>query len=96
MLNQVFDKARLDEKSSFLVSLNTIFGRLRWLRMPFGISSASEEYQRKMLKASEGFERFAFGPDDILVQKCGDRKEDAEKENYDNLVKFQKNIKNNI
>ena len=34
----------LDESSSYLTTCWTPFGRIRWLRMPFGISSASEEW----------------------------------------------------
>ena len=41
-----FWQVKLDQKSSFLTTFWTPFGRYRWLRMPFGISPASEEYQR--------------------------------------------------
>jgi len=39
-----FWQVRLDEESSKLTTFVTPFGRFRWLRMPFGISSAPEEY----------------------------------------------------
>ena len=42
-----FWQIELDEESSFLTCFWTPFGRYRWLRMPFGISSAPEEYQRR-------------------------------------------------
>ena len=38
----------LDEASIRLTNFNTPFGRYRWLGMPFGISSASEEFQKSM------------------------------------------------
>ena len=46
----------LDEESSYLTTFNTPFGRYRWLRMPFGISCASEEYQRRMMESLDGLE----------------------------------------
>ncbi|VDI61501.1 Hypothetical predicted protein [Mytilus galloprovincialis] len=42
-----FWHVKLDEESSLLTTFNTPFGRYRWLRMPFGLSSAPEEYQTK-------------------------------------------------
>ena len=38
----------LDEPSSFLTTFHTPFGRYRWRRMPFGICSAPEVFQRRM------------------------------------------------
>ena len=35
-----FWEVKLDEKSSYLTTMNTPFGRYRWLRIPFGINSA--------------------------------------------------------
>ena len=41
-------QVQLDEESSYLTTMWTPCGRVRWLRMPFGIKSASEEFQRRM------------------------------------------------
>ena len=41
-----FLQVALDELSSYLTTCWTPFGRIWWLRMPFGISSAPEEWQR--------------------------------------------------
>lgn len=38
----------LDKKSSMLTTFSTPFGRYRFLRMPFGMNSASEVFQRSM------------------------------------------------
>ena len=57
----------LSEKSSFLTTFNTPFGRYRWLRMPFGLSSASEEYQRRMTEAIGDLDGVKVFVDDILV-----------------------------
>ena len=48
-----FWHVHLDERSSYLITFNTPFGRYHWLRMPFGITSAPEEYQRRQYQAIE-------------------------------------------
>ena len=37
----------LDSPSSYLTTFNTPFGRFRWRRMPFGIRSAPDDFQRR-------------------------------------------------
>ena len=49
----------------------TPFGRYRYLRMPFGISSAPEEFQHRMHLIVEGLPGVAVIADDILVYGCG-------------------------
>ena len=49
-----FWQVELDEESSMLTSFNTPFSRYWWKRMPFGINSASEVWQRKMREHIEG------------------------------------------
>ena len=44
----------LDEESLFCTMFDTPFGRYRWKRMPFGIRSAPEVFQRKMHELIEG------------------------------------------
>ena len=39
---------KLDYESSLLTTMNTPIGRYRWLKLPFGIKSAPELYQRAM------------------------------------------------
>ena len=43
-----FHQVKLDEASSRLTTFWTPFGRHRYICMPFGISSAPEEFQRRM------------------------------------------------
>ena len=43
-----FWQVLLDEASSRLTTFNTPFGQYRWLCMPFGISSAPKEFQKRM------------------------------------------------
>ena len=43
-----FWQLRFDKESSKLLTFNTCFGRYRYLRLPFSVSTAPEIYQRKM------------------------------------------------
>lgn len=51
---KAFYQIQLDEESSKLLTLNTLFGRYRYLRMPIGIKSAPEVYQQRMDQVFEG------------------------------------------
>ena len=87
----------LDDESSFLTTMHTSYGRYRWLRLPFGVSSAPEEFQKRLLDALEGIICVA---DDMLVYGEGDTKEDALKDHDQRLVALMercasKNIKLN-
>ena len=76
----------LTQNSSYLTTFNTPFGRYRWLRMPFGICSASEEYQMRMMTALEGLNGIAIVADDILIYGKGDTEEEAEQDHDQNLM----------
>lgn len=56
----------LDDKSSKLTTFSTPFGCYRSLRMPFGISSASEVFQRSMEQLFAGYP-CAIIVDDIII-----------------------------
>lgn len=43
-----FHQIKLDKASSYLTTFNTPFGPDRWNRMPFGVSSAPEVWQRRI------------------------------------------------
>ena len=62
-----FWHVKLDYESSKLTTFNTSFGRYRFLRPPFGISSASEVFQRKMNLSFEDIAGTEVIVDDILV-----------------------------
>ena len=57
----------LTNKSSFLTTFNTQFGRYRYKVMPFGISSASEIWQRAMIDEFGQLEGVEVVADDILI-----------------------------
>lgn len=67
----------LDEESSKLTTFNTPFGRYRWLRLPFGLSSAPEEFKRRQHQVVEGLPGVLSIHDDILVYGEGDTYEEA-------------------
>nr|XP_054768172.1 uncharacterized protein K02A2.6-like [Lytechinus pictus] len=58
---------QLDEASSDLCTFNTPFGRYKYIRMPFGINSAPEIFQRTMSQMLEGLEGVDVVMDDILI-----------------------------
>lgn len=43
-----FWHVELDDESSRLTTFNSPFGRFRWCRLPFGMSTAPEEFQRRL------------------------------------------------
>ncbi|GBM86660.1 Uncharacterized protein K02A2.6 [Araneus ventricosus] len=57
----------LDKKSSYLTTFITPFGRFRFQRLPFGISSAPEHFQRRMSQMLEGIPGTICHMDDILI-----------------------------
>ena len=50
-----------------LTTFNTPFVRYRWLRMPFGLCSAPEIFQRKMHELIEEIPGIQVIADDFLV-----------------------------
>ena len=68
----------LDEQSSYLTTFWTPHGRYRWLRMPFGLSSAPEEFQRRLDEVLEGLDNVEVIADDIIIYGTGDTQEEAE------------------
>ncbi|XP_058449270.1 uncharacterized protein K02A2.6-like [Malaya genurostris] len=67
----------LDEHSSKLTTFWTPFGRYRWTRLPFGISSAPEIFQMKLQEVIQGLKGVECIADDLLVYGTGDDFETA-------------------
>ena len=57
----------LDEESSYLCTFNSPFGRYRYCRLPFGISSAPEVYHKIVHEIFEGIQKVDTSMDDIIV-----------------------------
>ncbi len=81
-----FSQVKLDHESSLLTTMHTPVGQVRWLRLPFGISSAPEEYQRRQHEVLEGLEGVVNVADDILIFGQGDSYEEAERDHDTNLI----------
>ena len=81
-----FWQVKLDEASSYLTTFWTPFGRYRWLRMPFGIATAPEEYQRRQHEVLEGLSGIHVIADDILITGQGETQEEALPDHDRNLV----------
>ena len=71
-----FHQVQLDKEGSYLTTFQTPFGCYHYLRMPFGISSTPEEFQRRMHTALQGLYSLEVIADNILMFGCGDREEE--------------------
>ena len=85
-----FWHVNLDEESSYLTTFQTPFGRYRWKRMPFGISSAPEVFQRKMQELIEGLMGIEVVADDFIAVGHGETFEEATKDHDKTLLEFLK------
>ncbi len=99
-IHEAFLHVPLDEESSLMTTMHTSFGRYRWLRLPFGVSSAPEEFQMRLSTALEGLEGVINIADDILLFGEGDTYDTAEIDHDRRFVALmerlkQKNIKAN-
>ena len=77
---------KLDEESPYLTTFWSPCGRLRWLRMPFGINIALEEYQRRQTEHVSDLPGVAVIADYRLVSGCGNTMEEACKDRNNNLL----------
>ena len=74
----------MDDESSYLTIFWSPKGRLRWLRMPFGISTQTRRNIRRLKRFVETIHN------DILVLGYGETSEEAlenREENLENLLK---------
>ena len=65
--NSGFWQIPLDPTSSLLTTFITPFGRYCFHRLPFGISSAPEHFQRRMSEALSGLTGVVCMMDDVLI-----------------------------
>ena len=83
-----FYQISLDEKSSKLTTFWTPFGRYRYLRMPFGISAAPEEFECKLHERIGDLKGVEILRDDILVVGYGDTLDEANHNHDESLLKL--------
>ena len=72
-----FLQVELDRESSEITTFWTPHERFRWLRMPFGLSSSSEVFQRKLDECLDSLKNIQVIADDILIDGTGDTTEQA-------------------
>jgi len=72
-----FLQVTLDEPSSYLTTFWTPYGRYRWLRMPFGLKSAPEEFQRRIDECIEGLNNVHAVYDDIIIYGSDEAEHDT-------------------
>ena len=65
--NSDFWQIPLSEPSKLLTTFITLFGRYAFNKLPFGIASALEIFQRRMNRILEGLDGVVCLMDDILV-----------------------------
>lgn len=74
-MKEAYWHIKLDEVSSLLTTIITLFGRLRWLSLQFGLRVSSEIFQRKLHEAIGDLNGVFSFAEDILV--AGGGKTDA-------------------
>ena len=89
-VKEAFWHIKLDRESSFLTTMNTPIGRVRWTRLPFGLSVSSEIFQKHLSVALQGLEGIVNVTDDIMVIGSGTTSEDAMKNHDENFEKLKK------
>ena len=62
-----YHQCPLDESSQLLTTFITPQGRFKYLRAPYGLSSISEHYDRRMAEAFAGLQGFHRTVDDIVI-----------------------------
>ena len=75
-----YHQCPLDQQSQDLTTFITPFGRFKFLRAPYGISSISEHYNRRMDEAFAGLPGYRRVVDDIVIY-------DQDKEHHTDHVK---------
>lgn len=84
-LKKGYWQVKLDDDSSKLTTFWTPYGRYKFLRMPFGISSASEIFQMKLFEIVDGLRKTFVMADDILIIGCGKTRQEAIEDHDRNL-----------
>ena len=65
--NKGYFHVKLTEKSSYLTTFNTPFGRYRYLRMPMGAKCSADKFQAAMVSAFGNIEGVEVVVDDLLI-----------------------------
>ena len=88
-----FLQVKLAEKSRRLTTFWTPLGRYCWNRLPFGLSSAPEEYQRRLHMVLDGLDGTEVIADDILVYGVGKTTDEARRDHDEKLVRLMERLR---
>ena len=69
------------------------FGRYKWKRLPFGICSAPEVFQRKMHELIEGLKGVEVVADDFMIVGRGKTMDEGIKDHNESLINFLQRCK---
>ena len=67
----------LDGESSMLTTFATLYGRYRWLRLPFGLSVSSEIFQKRLHQELQGLPGVKCIADDVLIHGTNEADHDS-------------------
>ena len=87
-LEQAFWHCQLDDESSKLTTFATPKGRYQWLRLPFGTSVSSEEFQKQLNQALDDIDGILCVADDILVYGVRETDEEATIDHHQKMQKL--------
>ena len=87
-----FLQVKLSENTKRLTTFWTPLGRFCWNRMPFGLSSSPEEFQRWLHQALDGLEGIEVIADDILVYGCGDTQQEGVQDHDKNMIALMERL----
>lgn len=79
---------QLDNESSKLTTFDTPYGRYRWKRLPFGVSVASEIFQKRLNQALDRLDGLLTVHDDMVIYGIGDTQEEATADHNVKLLTF--------
>ena len=87
----------LDEESSDLTTMATPFGRYKWRRLPFGLNTSSEIFQKRILEVYDGLRNIIIIADDVLICGYGINIDEATKDHDKALQAFlQRSLDKNV
>ena len=88
-----FFQVKLAEQSRKLTTFWTPLGRYCWNRLPFGLSSSGEEYQRRLHMVLDGLDGVEVIADDILVYGVGENENEARVDHDRKLLELMERIR---
>ena len=92
-----FNQVMLSDKSSYLTTIWGPHKISRWRRLPFELSSAPEEFQRRLQAVMHGLSGVVVVADDILISGKGQTQEEARSDHDKVLLKvFQRVRQSNL